>query len=222
MTPAGSYLVVATVEGNSNFAGLETELEFVVEKADYDISGITWSNTAVEYTGQPQSPVAGNLPAGLDGIMLGYEVGSATNAGTYTLTVTLSTSSPNYYVPASTTVEFVISRLAVSADWCEDDFTYTGYDQSGSVTATYTDVFGNEHELEVTLTSADEFINVNASGYTFTATFMSGDAASVNYLLGNATAVFHIRAAQVRLNINPGGGTYGGVITPATATVVGA
>lgn len=222
LTPAGSYLVVATVEGNSNFAGLETELEFVVEKADYDISGITWSNTAVEYTGQPQSPVAGNLPAGLDGITLGYEVGSATNAGTYTLTVTFSTSSPNYYVPASTTVEFVISRLAVSADWCEDDFTYTGYDQSGSVTATYTDVFGNEHELEVTLTSADEFINVNASGYTFTATFMSGDAASVNYLLGNATAVFHIRAAQVRLNINPGGGTYGGVITPATATVVGA
>ena len=51
---------------------------------------------------------------------------------------------------------------------------------------------------------------------------MSGDAASVNYLLGNATAVFHIRAAQVRININPGGGTYGGVITPATATVVGA
>ena len=222
LTPAGSYLVVATVEGNSNFAGLETELEFVVEKADYDISGITWSNTAVEYTGQPQSPVAGNLPAGLDGITLGYEVGSATNAGTYTLTVTFSTSSPNYYVPASTTVEFVISRLAVSADWCEDDFTYTGYDQSGSVTATYTDVFGNEHELEVTLTSADEFINVNASGYTFTATFMAGDAASVNYLLGNATAVFHIRAAQVRININPGGGTYGGVITPATATVVGA
>lgn len=222
LTPAGSYLVVATVEGNSNFAGLETELEFVVEKADYDISGITWSNTAVKYTGQPQSPVAGNLPAGLDGIMLGYEVGSATNAGTYTLTVTFSNSSPNYNVPASTTVEFVISRLAVSADWCEDDFTYTGYDQSGSVTATYTDVFGNEHELEVTLTSADEFINVNASGYTFTATFMSGDAASVNYLLGNATAVFHIRAAQVRLNINPGGGTYGGVITPATATVVGA
>lgn len=222
LTPAGSYLVVATVEGNSNFAGLETELEFVVEKADYDISGITWSNTAVKYTGQPQSPVAGNLPAGLDGIMLGYEVGSATNAGTYTLTVTFSTSSPNYNVPASTTVEFVISRLAVSADWCEDDFTYTGYDQSGSVTATYTDVFGNEHELEVTLTSADEFINVNASGYTFTATFMAGDAASVNYLLGNATAVFHIRAAQVRLNINPGGGTYGGVITPATATVVGA
>lgn len=222
LTPAGSYLVVATVEGNSNFAGLETELEFVVEKADYDISGITWRNTAVEYTGQPQSPVAGNLPAGLDGIMLGYEVGSATNAGTYTLTVTFSTSSPNYNVPASTTVEFVISRLAVSADWCEDDFTYTGYDQSGSVTATYTDVFGNEHELEVTLTSADEFINVNASGYTFTATFMAGDAASVNYLLGNATAVFHIRAAQVRLNINPGGGTYGGVITPATATVVGA
>lgn len=222
LTPAGNYLVVATVEGNSNFAGLETELEFVVEKADYDISGITWSNTAVEYTGQPQSPVAGNLPAGLDGITLGYEVGSATNAGTYTLTVTFSTSSPNYYVPASTTVEFVISRLAVSADWCEDDFTYTGYDQSGSVTATYTDVFGNEHELEVTLTSADEFINVNASGYTFTATFMSGDAASVNYLLGNATAVFHIRAAQVRININPGGGTYGGVITPATATVVGA
>ena len=222
LTPAGSYLVVATVEGNSNFAGLETELEFVVEKADYDISGITWSNTAVKYTGQPQSPVAGNLPAGLDGIMLGYEVGSATNAGTYTLTVTFSTSSPNYNVPASTTVEFVISRLAVSADWCEDDFTYTGYDQSGSVTATYTDVFGNEHELEVTLTSADEFINVNASGYTFTATFMAGDAASVNYLLGNATAVFHIRAAQVRININPGGGTYGGVITPATATVVGA
>ena len=222
LTPAGSYLVVATVEGNSNFAGLETELEFVVEKADYDISGITWRNTAVEYTGQPQSPVAGNLPAGLDGITLGYEVGSATNAGTYTLTVTFSTSSPNYYVPASTTVEFVISRLAVSADWCEDDFTYTGYDQSGSVTATYTDVFGNEHELEVTLTSADEFINVNASGYTFTATFMAGDAASVNYLLGNATAVFHIRAAQVRININPGGGTYGGVITPATATVVGA
>ncbi|HIR39073.1 MAG TPA: hypothetical protein IAB90_01700 [Candidatus Coproplasma stercoripullorum] len=222
LTPAGSYLVVATVEGNSNFAGLETELEFVVEKADYDISGITWSNTAVKYTGQPQSPVAGNLPAGLDGIMLGYEVGSATNAGTYTLTVTFSNSSPNYNVPASTTVEFVISRLAVSADWCEDDFTYTGYDQSGSVTATYTDVFGNEHELEVTLTSADEFINVNASGYTFTATFMAGDAASVNYLLGNATAVFHIRAAQVRLNINPGGGTYGGVITPATATVVGA
>ncbi len=220
LTEAGSYYVVATVEGNENYTGLTARKDFVVEKADYDTTGITWSNTSVVYNGNEQSPVADGLPVGLDGIALEYKVESAVNAGEYTLTVTFSTESTNYNVPASITVEFEITKLAVEIEWTEDNFTYDGTDQQDKVKATFEGVDG-VHELVVTLISADEFKEANAEGYIFRAELSAEDA--VNYRLPEeVTAVFHIATYEVDVTINPGGGVYGGTITPATVTITGA
>ena len=220
LTAAGSYYVIAAVEGNENYTGLTARKDFVVEKADYDTTGIIWSNTTLVYNGNEQSPVADGLPVGLDGIALEYKVESAVNAGEYTLTVTFSTESANYNVPESVTVEFEITKLAVEIEWAEDNFTYDGTDQQDKVTATFEGVDG-VHELVVTLVSADEFKEANAEGYIFRAELSAEDA--VNYRLPeDNTAVFHIATYEVDVTINPGGGVYGGTITPATVTITGA
>lgn len=220
LTEAGSYYVIAAVEGNENYTGLTARKDFVVEKAEYDTTGITWSNTSVVYNGNEQSPVADGLPVGLDGIALEYKVESAVKAGEYTLTVTFSTESTNYNVPASITVEFEITKLAVEIEWADDNFTYDGTDQQDKVTATFEGVDG-VHELVVTLISADEFKEANAEGYTFRAELSAEDA--VNYRLpAEVTAVFHIATYEVDVSINTGGGVYGGTITPATVTITGA
>ncbi len=207
-TAAGTYYVVASVEASGNYGYLTSGyVEFEILPAEYDLTGITWSNTVAEYSGLPQKPVAGNLPEGLDGITLEYAVESVTEAGKYKLTVTFTTASPNYNAPGSIQVDFEITSRVVEITWSADNFTYNGEDRSGEITASYTDVNGDSHALVVT--AEGEFITVREGGYVFTATFAAGDGA--NYKLpADNTAVYHMRAAEVVVSISDQSAGYTG------------
>ena len=197
-TPAGDYYVIASVVGNSNYDGLEFRREFSVAKAKYDLSGVTWTAQA-EYTGKELRPAATGLPVGLDGFAVSYTVEGATDAGEYSLSVTFTTKSGNYFIPEKDTVEFKILPRTVTAQWQSGELTYNGSDRRDEVIAFYTDVNGQPQSLKVELTGAEEFIRVNEEGYTFTATMPEGVK---NYVLAEeAKAVFHILPADITVNI---------------------
>lgn len=197
-TPAGDYYVIASVVGNSNYDGLEFRREFSVAKAKYDLSGVTWT-TQAEYTGKELRPAAAGLPVGLDGSAVSYTVKGATDAGEYSLSVTFTTTSENYFIPEQDyTVQFEILPRTVTAQWQSGELTYNGSDRRDEVIAFYTDVNGNHQPLDVGLTG-DDFTDVNEAGYTFTAT-MPGDVE--NYELAEeAKAVFYILPADITVNI---------------------
>ena len=198
-TSAGKYYVIASVVGNSNYDGLEFRREFSVAKAKYDLSGVTWTEQA-EYTGKELRPAATGLPAGLDGIAVSYIVEGATDAGEYSLSVTFTTTSENYFIPEQDyTVQFEILPRTVTAQWQSGELTYNGKDRRGEVKAFYTDVDGNHQPLDVRLTGDEDFTRVNEEGYTFTAA-MPGSVK--NYVLAEeAKAVFHILPADITVNI---------------------
>ena len=197
-TFAGDYYVIASVAGNGNYGGLNLRIDFTVAKAEYDFSGVTWTEQA-EYTGKELRPAAAGLPVGLDGSAVSYTVEGATDAGEYSLSVTFTTASGNYFIPEEEyTVEFEILPRTVTAQWQSGELTYNGEDRRGEVKAFYTDVNGNHQPLDVRLTG-DDFTDVNEAGYTFTAT-MPGDVE--NYELAEeAKAVFYILPADITVNI---------------------
>ena len=199
-TSAGKYYVIASVAGNDNYSGLEFRTDyFSVAKAEYDFSGVTWTEQA-EYTGKELRPEATGLPVGLDGSAVSYTVKGATDAGEYSLSVTFTTSSNNYYIPEQDyTVQFKILPRTVTAQWQSGELTYNGEDRRGEVKAFYTVVNGNHQPLDVKLTGAEDFTRVNEAGYTFTATMPDGVK---NYkLAGAAEEVFYILPADITVNI---------------------
>ena len=198
-TSAGKYYAIAAVVGNGNYDGLEFRMDFSVAKAEYDFSGVTWTEQA-EYTGKELRPAATGLPVGLDGFAAGYSAECATDAGVYTLHITFTTSSNNYYIPEQDyTVQFEILPRTVTALWQSGELVYNGKDRRGEVKAVYTDVNGLPQPLDVRLTGAEEFIRVNEEGYTFTATMPDGVK---NYKLAGAEKeVFYILPADITVNI---------------------
>ena len=198
-TSAGKYYVIASVAGNGNYDGLEFRMDFSVAKAKYDFSGVTWTEQA-EYTGKELLPEATGLPVGLDGIAVSYTVEGATDADEYSLSVTFTTTSGNYFIPEQDyTVQFKILPRTVTAQWQSGELTYNGDDRRGEVKAFYTDVDGRLLPLDVKLTGDENFTRVNEAGYTFTAA-MPGSVK--NYVLAEeAKAVFHILPADITVNI---------------------
>ncbi len=196
---AGKYYVIAAVAGNGNYGELNLRIDFTVAKAEYDFSGVTWTEQA-EYTGKELRPAATGLPVGLDDIAVSYTVEGATDAREYSLSVTFTTASRNYFIPEQDyTVQFEILPRTVTAQWQSGELTYNGKDRRGEVKAFYTDVDGRLQPLDVRLTGDEDFTRVNEAGYTFTAT-MPGDVE--NYELAEeAKAVFYILPADITVNI---------------------
>ena len=109
VTNAGDYTVtVAADEYNPNYdvtyEGMN-EYTVTVEKADYDMTGVTFENASFEYDGTEKTiTVSGTLPTGADGIQVtvsysGTNGTALTNAGSTEITATFATTSTNYNVP---------------------------------------------------------------------------------------------------------------------------
>ena len=218
-TAAGTYYVVASVEASGNYGYLASGyVEFEILPAEYDLTGITWSNTVAEYSGLPQKPVAGNLPEGLDGITLEYAVESVTEAGKYKLTVTFTTASPNYNAPGSIQVDFEITSRVV-----EIEITPGGGVYGGEIAAASAQVVGGGADLEFIITytgtANDGTAYVNSTAVptqagTYTVRVAIADA---NYsLAGENTAIMLISRAEVS-EPSAGSKTYTG--EPLTADI---
>ncbi len=196
---AGDYRVRAEAASDNFPAAYSEYSEFTVEKGVYDVSGLAFADMTLTYDGQAHGlvlTVNGSAAAGgsIGGGALGatgtvaYTLGGAeTDAGTYTMTATLTAGANYTFAGGETAYELtgtlVIEPYTVTIRWAEDDFTYDKQDHSGDVWAYFIGA-GNSH-IDLALEGADEM--VDAGEYTFTVTGASDQSGAAvdlaNYML---------------------------------------
>ncbi len=93
---AGTYTARASVQ-DPNYLIVDPEISYVIQKASYDFSNVTWSTDSFVYNGGNKSISASGLPAGVR--VIGYTGDRAINAGKYTVIASLSWDKTNYNTP---------------------------------------------------------------------------------------------------------------------------
>lgn len=196
---AGDYRVRAEAASDNFPAAYSEYHEFTVQPGVYDVSGLAFADMTLTYDGQAHGlvlTVNGSAAAGgsIGGGALGatgtvaYTLGGAeTDAGTYTMTATLTAGANYTFAGGETAYELtgtlVIEPYTVTIRWAEDDFTYDKQDHSGDVWAYFIGA-GNSH-IDLALEGADEM--VDAGEYTFTVTGASDQSGAAvdlaNYML---------------------------------------
>ncbi len=171
---AGSYFMKGFVDQGTpmaraqgvNYTALASDfIPFTIEKADYDMTGISLRDDDFTYDGEAHSLViAGTLPTGLDGIQVtvGYS-GSATNVsdGEVTVTATFETASANYNtpLPISAKVKIIPKDIEGAEITLGSDLTFNGSEQTKEITSVVID------GLDVTYTvSGNKATNVKTDG----------------------------------------------------------
>lgn len=97
---------VAAAEEYKNYTFINPECEFVIAKADYDLSGVYWSDSSFYYNGESHRVELFGLPSGVT--VVGYTDATFSGAGIYTARATVTYDSENYNAPAPLTHEWVI------------------------------------------------------------------------------------------------------------------
>lgn len=203
---AAAYAISCTVTfiyGEDQNSATQT-ITYTVNKADYDMSGISFVDGSHEYDGQAHSlTVSGTLPTGLDGIALTVSyTGSATNVaeGAVTVTAVFSTTSTNYNTPAEMTAKITITKATLT-------------DTTQNLNVIYD---GKEHCIMVSLIGfvADESISLAVLTYSANGT----DYAAENIKCKNVgETVVYYRAVFDNYNTVSGAKTI--KITARSATV---
>lgn len=196
---AGDYRVRAQAASDNFPAAYSEYSEFTVEKGVYDVSGLAFADMTLTYDGQAHGLVltvngsaaaGGSIGGGALGATgtVGYALSAAeTDAGTYTMTATLTAGANYTFAGGETAYELtgtlVIEPYTVTIQWAAGDFTYDGQDHAGDVWAYFIGA-GNSH-IDLALEGADEM--TDAGEYTFTvagASDQSGAAVDLaNYML---------------------------------------
>ena len=133
VTNAGTYTVVAEADSeNTNYGDVTyenasgesmNEYTVTVEKANYDMTGVTFENASHKYDGTEKTiTVSGALPTGADDIQVtvsysGTNGTALTNAGSTKITATFATTSANYNVPEAKTATLTVTPKDVTFAW---------------------------------------------------------------------------------------------------------
>ena len=167
--------------------------------------------------------VAGeNIPVTLTYTGNGYDATDVpVNVGSYTVTASIANS--NYTLTGNTTADFVITPKAVTVsgitanDKVYDGTTNAVLDYSN---AQFDGILESD-KLTVAAKGMFEKAEAGKQNVAISDLTLGGDSAA-NYVLaesGNQTeTTATITAKKITVSITPNGGTYGGTITPATAT----
>ena len=126
-TEAGVYTVTATFTGNKNYEAIEPmTATLTIEKAVYDMSGISFADKTLIYRGIAQSiKIDGTLPLG---VRVSYN-GSYTEVGEYTVTASFMGDANNYEpIPDMSAVLTIVPATP-------EDCIYIYKDSSGAVIA---------------------------------------------------------------------------------------
>ena len=170
---AGTYSVTATFAGDyDNYNEIAPiTVRLVIEKADYDLSGITFADTTFAYDGTEKSVlVQGTLPAGLK---VEYSGNGMVTVGTYSVTATFIGDYDNYNEVAPMTARLVIEKGKYDLSgitFKDTTYTYDGTEKSvlvqGTLPAGLTVVYSgngriNAGTYSVTATFAGDYDNYN-------------------------------------------------------------
>jgi surface protein len=136
-TNAGTYSASVTITydtDNYELVGTIEPLTWVIDKATYDLTGVTWSyeGTPFTYDQDMHEVTVSGLP---DGVTVStYDGNSASEPGTYTATVTLVGDTTNYEVPVLEGITWEIFAPT---------FTVTFDSRGGSSIGSITGIFGS-------------------------------------------------------------------------------
>ena len=122
---AGTYTVTATFKGDTkNYEAIEPmTAELTIDKAVYDMSGVSFNDTTLIYRGVPQSiAIDGTLPRGVRAFFEGIY----TEVGSYTVTASFMGDALNYEpIPDMTATLTIVPATP-------DDCVYTYVDSAGN------------------------------------------------------------------------------------------
>lgn len=217
-TNAGSYKLVVTVAETENYEGLAATVDFTIEKANYDMSGVMFGDKTVTYNGKVQSiTVSGALP---DGVTVTYEGNGQSEAGVYTVTATFATESENYNVPAP-------MKATLTVD--PKELTFTGYKAVGreytgdkTITLIGGSLSGVISGDEVTFSYRGEMNTANAGVNTVTVYIELTGEDSGNYTVAQpAATTVTITPAPLTVVWGEPEFDYNGNVQAPTATVTG-
>ncbi len=185
-----SYIEGGTLRFSDNYViasylGYSVSVPVSVAKADYDISGIVFADSAVTFDGTHKSVLfSGTLPIGIDGIPLeAFVSGGGINAGVYYVSLSFGTKSKNYNIPQKMTAKLTVLPYECSAVFESCDFIYDG--ALKCPTAYYVDIYGRKIMLDV---SGERSL---AGEYTATA-----DCLDNNYKIINPSCEYKIAKAD--------------------------
>lgn len=211
---AASYILVATVDGNTNYEGLSMTVEFAVAKADYDMSGVVFENASKVYNGETQSiTVDGVLP---DGVTVSYSEGIR-NAGSIVITATFTSTDANYNVPDTMTATLTVTAKELTVENVTAlNRVYDGT-TAVEVTGSLAGVIGSDDvTLEISGTMADK--NVGENKNVTVAANISG-ADSGNYTIADVDDVIvTVTAKEITVVWSNTSLTYNGESQAPTAT----
>jgi hypothetical protein len=180
---AGKYTARVTLGYDEENYNPPQELSYIwsIKKAEYDLSGISFSDNQAVYNGQAHYPIfEGTMPVGLDGIMLEYSYSTGVinvNEGKKAVEIAFSTKSKNYNLPENMSAIVEIIPLGIEVEWIGDNFTYDTQAHAPKASAP---------ECAVSVIGSA----VDAGSYTATAV-----AVNPNYCIINSTKDFIINKA---------------------------
>ena len=132
-----------------SYMGISLPIPITVQKAEYDISGIEFSDLSIVYNGGFNTiSYGGSLPVGYDGIALECEiVGGGVDVGEYKVSMRFRTNSADYKIPESIDRTIKITPYEAAVIFENTEFVYDG--MAKMPTAYIYDVFENKIALNV-------------------------------------------------------------------------
>ena len=151
---AGTYTVKITRLEDDNYYPYSKVITngLIINKAKYDLEGISVIDTKCVYDGKYHYPTFNKeLPIGVDGstplVTYSKDIMNVED-GLTRVNITITSESKNYENPNLHLTGYVeILPFPVEITWCEDNFTYNGQNQKNSLWATYFDAFGNKQNF---------------------------------------------------------------------------
>jgi hypothetical protein len=186
---AGAHDVTASFAVTNNYNAIaDITATLTIEKADYDLSGISFADGTFTYDGSAHSlAFTGTLPSGQqasDFIHASYAGNGVTAAGTYTVVLSFAVDA-NHNVPSSISKSLVIDKAAITGlGFADKTVTYDGSAHPLAITGTL------PSGVTVSYTNNASF---KAGTYTVTASFTDSTG---NYVApDNMTATLTIAKA---------------------------
>lgn len=165
---ADPYSVTAVVDGGNNFNTLTLQSYYYIERADYDMRGITFTGEVVEFDGNTHSlAISGELP---DGVSVSYLNNDKLHVGDYSVTAKFTTTNNNYNTPNDMRATLNITQKALTVKFLDEVITYNGEKQDVP-----TEVVGIVDGHDPIINYTYNKTPINAGDYTVTVACYNGD-----------------------------------------------
>ena len=126
-TNAGTGYVAKVNLADQNYNLINSRVSYEIRRADYDMSGVSWSADSFTYDGNIKSISVHGLPAGVS--VISYTGDRGSDAGRYTATAVLSWDEQNYNAPPVVSHSWEIKKADYdisSISFRADGFIYDG------------------------------------------------------------------------------------------------